>query len=74
MYAHVDAGRHQSWVAGAPHCRILFSQTYRLHLAPFDDHGYPFSGDQGFGEPHEAGPWRLPGCERLGAQISLVIK
>lgn len=37
-------------------CRILFSQSDRLHLAPFDDQGYPFSRDHGFGEPHEAWP------------------
>jgi hypothetical protein len=25
---------------GAPHCSILFSQTDRPSLAPFDDQGY----------------------------------
>jgi hypothetical protein len=25
----------------APHRSILFSQTVRLYLAPFDDQGYP---------------------------------
>jgi hypothetical protein len=63
------------WIVETPHCSILFLQTDRLHLAPFDDQGYPFSLDRGFGEPHEAWPrWRLPGCEKLGAQLSLVIK
>jgi hypothetical protein len=26
----------------APHCSILFSQTDRPSIAPFDDQGYPF--------------------------------
>jgi hypothetical protein len=29
--------------ASAPHCSILFWQTDRPSLAPFDDQGYPFS-------------------------------
>src|SRR5882757_2973545 len=49
-------GSQRLLVAGAPHCRILFSQTDCLHLAPLDDQGYPFSRDHGFGEPHEAWP------------------
>ena len=44
------------WIVETPHCSILFLQTDRLHLAPFDDQGYPFSRDHGFGEPHEAWP------------------
>jgi hypothetical protein len=56
---------------GSLHRRFI---SRYLHLAPLDDQGYPFSRDHGFGEPHEARPWRLPGCEKLGAQLSLVIK
>lgn len=39
------------WIVDTPYGSILFLRTDDLRLAPFDDQGYPFSLDRGFGDP-----------------------
>jgi hypothetical protein len=46
----------------APHCSILFSQTDRPSIAPFDDLGYPFLSVLSANRMKLGPGWRFPGA------------
>lgn len=53
---------------------VLFEKTDRLDLAPFDDQGYPLSLIMLSANRSELDLRRLPRVQKLGVQLSLVIK